>query len=267
MKFELDIELNPTLVEIIQELGTSDLIETNLVDHLIEFLTIKIKELNQAFLKGQDKFLEKQIVNEAFEPEKSDINIKQEGIIYERENLLRLFRDLENFKQNRLVQADFMRHKSEFLGINPNEIEEMNNTIKNTIKKELDEIEIKSQEIKIEGKKLLKWTLEELKEYCDIFEIQMTSKIKKEEIIKNILEYQDKITARAPEGRILPSITTNDVRSVISKEWQDIRSVITRLKIKDMMDARFLQIKLNQLVKKGILLEEIKNEKKYWKLK
>ncbi len=39
------------------------------------------------------------------------------------------------------------------------------------------------------------------------------------------------------------------------------------MKIKDMMDARFLQIKLKELERRGLVLAESKMGKKHWKLK
>ncbi len=78
---------------------------------------------------------------------------------------------------------------------------------------------------------------------------------------------------RAPEPKPeptqieLPIITTEKILDALSDEWQPITSLIFKMKIKEMMDARFLQIKLKELERKNsIVVSTIKN-KKNWKLK
>jgi len=82
-----------------------------------------------------------------------------------------------------------------------------------------------------------------------------------------------KPTVRAPEPKPeptqteLPIITTEKILDALSDEWQPITSLIFKMKIKEMMDARFLQIKLKELERKNsIVVATIKN-KKNWKLK
>ena len=65
----------------------------------------------------------------------------------------------------------------------------------------------------------------------------------------------------------LPIITTDKIIKVLSNEWQTIKHLIFKLKIKDMMDARYLQLKLKELERKGKVLVEIKMGKKHFKLK
>jgi len=66
----------------------------------------------------------------------------------------------------------------------------------------------------------------------------------------------------------LPVITSESILNALSKsEWQTIKHLIFKLKIKDMMDARFLQIKLKDMERKGLVLVDIKTGKKHWKLK
>ncbi|MFX1345441.1 MAG: hypothetical protein ACFFAI_10065 [Promethearchaeota archaeon] len=65
----------------------------------------------------------------------------------------------------------------------------------------------------------------------------------------------------------LPIITTDRLLSVLSDEWQTIKHLIFKLKIKDMMDARYLQLKLKELERKGDVLVEVKMGRKQWKLK
>ena len=54
---------------------------------------------------------------------------------------------------------------------------------------------------------------------------------------------------------------------MLSDEWQTIKHLIFKLKIKDMMDARYLQLKLKELERKEEVVLDIKMGKKHWKLK
>jgi len=65
----------------------------------------------------------------------------------------------------------------------------------------------------------------------------------------------------------LPIITTGGILKALSNDWQTIKHLIFKLKIKDMMDARYLQIKLKELERKGEVLVEAKMGRKHWKLK
>ena len=65
----------------------------------------------------------------------------------------------------------------------------------------------------------------------------------------------------------LPIITTEKILNVLSDEWQTIKHLIFKLKIKDMMDARYLQLKLKELERKEKVLVESKMGKRQWKLK
>jgi len=65
----------------------------------------------------------------------------------------------------------------------------------------------------------------------------------------------------------LPVITTDKILQVLSDEWQNIKHLIFKLKIKDMMDARYLQLKLKELERKDQVIVDIKIGRKHWKLK
>ena len=65
----------------------------------------------------------------------------------------------------------------------------------------------------------------------------------------------------------LPVLTTEAVMEALSIDWQPITALIFKMKIKEMMDARFLQIKLKDLIRKNIVLVETKTGKKHYKLK
>jgi hypothetical protein len=69
-----------------------------------------------------------------------------------------------------------------------------------------------------------------------------------------------------PTQTTLPIITTDRILKVLTEEWQTIKHLIFNLKIKDMMDARYLQLKLKELERKGQVLVEVKMGRKHWKL-
>ncbi len=182
----------------------------------------------------------------------------------------------------------------------------------------------------ISAKTLESWTNVKLRNYCKKNNLQIASKIKKEDIISKIQEslkekpskVKPKIekfrpkepvkfkplppgTMKAAKARLqasrgetpskpksktaaskpkvsplkpktlpqkpkqtkLPIITTDNIMSVLSKEWQTVKHLIFKLKIRDMMDARYLQIKLKQLEREEKVIVDIKKGKKHWKLK
>ena len=172
-------------------------------------------------------------------------------------------------------------------------------------------------------KTLWNWTINELREYCTENNIELPSKVLKEDIVNIVQEFykkgkfekitplikevkkslkiepvkpgtfaekrkqlqiakgeaklqpiekkEPKIRAQPPQPQLtqtqLPIITTDKITEALSDEWQPITSLIFKMKIKDMMDARFLQIKLKELERKSLVLAESKMGKKHWKLK
>ena len=88
---------------------------------------------------------------------------------------------------------------------------------------------------------------------------------------KYIAKKEPTIRVQPPQPQLtqtqLPIITTDKIAEALSEEWQPITSLIFKMKIKDMMDARFLQIKLKELERKGLVLVDTKMGKKHWKLK
>ena len=65
----------------------------------------------------------------------------------------------------------------------------------------------------------------------------------------------------------LPVITTDKIIATLNYEWQNITHLIFKLKIKDMMDARYLQNRLKELVRREKVEMLIIKNKKHWKLK
>ncbi|MFX0008775.1 MAG: hypothetical protein ACFE9R_00555 [Candidatus Hermodarchaeota archaeon] len=159
----------------------------------------------------------------------------------------------------------------------------------------------KSKETILSIKTLKNWTVKQLREYCSEHNINITKSDRKTEIVKKIQDFylkekeepieekkevpitqvevvkQKEITAEiSPRPSIpkkqapleeSPLITTEKIMDALSREGDPITSLIFKMKIKDMMDARFLQLKLKELERKGLVLVEIKKGKKHWSLK
>ncbi len=111
-----------------------------------------------------------------------------------------------------------------------------------------------------------KATAEELKEKVKE-PYQETPLIEQKNIVKVPIKKEPKVTEKKTTQTQLPIISTDKILKFLSNEWQPITSLIFKMKIKDMMDARFLQLKLKELERKGIIIVEIKKGKKHWKLK
>ncbi len=167
-------------------------------------------------------------------------------------------------------------------------------------------------------KTLLRWTVRELRDYCNENNIKVQSKATKAAITQKIMDsYKKPIKVKASVGILsesikvapgtiaakkvqlqisrgkisskptipklyqkskiaappkpkqitLPIITTEKILNALTSEWQPITTLIFRLKIKDMMDARFLQIKLKDLERKERIFVKSIGNKKHWKLK
>jgi len=161
-----------------------------------------------------------------------------------------------------------------------------------------------SKNVLLSAKTLRNMTKSELKEYCEEKDIEISSNLKKNEMIDIIQEElsqdttqtqeieqqeqetseitptleqtqsiqtavkkEEKKTEKKTKQTQLPIITTEKILKFLSDEWQPITSLIFKMKIKDMMDARFLQLKLKELERKEIISVEIRKGKKHWKLK
>ncbi len=73
--------------------------------------------------------------------------------------------------------------------------------------------------------------------------------------------------SKTVQTQLQPKITTDRILEVLNKEeWQNIKSLIFKLEIRDMLDARYLQVKLKELERKKIVLEDTQMGKKHWKL-
>ncbi|MFX1583536.1 MAG: hypothetical protein ACFFDL_02995 [Promethearchaeota archaeon] len=133
-------------------------------------------------------------------------------------------------------------------------IETKDITILKAEEQKIEEKEIKIESIKekkVDEKKILSKEIEITPEVP--VEIKPQKKVKK-----------------TPKSKKLevPIITTEKILTTLSdKDWQPITHLIFKLKIQDMMDARFLQIKMKELVRKDLVEENIIKSKKHWKLK
>ncbi|MFW9950698.1 MAG: hypothetical protein ACFFKA_11320, partial [Candidatus Thorarchaeota archaeon] len=154
-------------------------------------------------------------------------------------------------------------------------------------------------------KTLKNWNVKELREYCLERNINITKSASKTEIVKKIQDFYTKgkeelieekkelpqkqielfkesqispdiiykpaalkpIAKTSSKHEESPLITTEKILDSLSHEGEPITSLIFKMKIKDMMDARFLQLKLKELERKGLIFVETKKGKKHWSLK
>jgi hypothetical protein len=151
-------------------------------------------------------------------------------------------------------------------------------------------IEIPSKMKKVDLIQVIQENLHEKKESIEISEEKKEPKPDKVSITEPELKQVSKEPAKAvlstkkgPKKKIsetkityakpksvqtqLPIITTESIIEALTNEWQTIKHLIFKLRIKDMMDARFLQIKLKELERKNKVNVDIKKGKKHWKLK
>jgi len=103
--------------------------------------------------------------------------------------------------------------------------------------------------------------IEEIKDFVN--KSEESSELKK---VK--LEEPKKIELKQEKNQATISvITTDKILDSLSNEWQTVKQIIIKLKIKNLMDARSLQFKLEELERLGKVLVDIKKGKKHWKLK
>ena len=61
-------------------------------------------------------------------------------------------------------------------------------------------------------------------------------------------------------------ITTEKILGNLSKNWVNLSTLISRLRIFDMLDAKYVQIKLRELTRRGTIEMQLKNGNRYWRL-
>ncbi len=103
--------------------------------------------------------------------------------------------------------------------------------------------------------------------------VHITKEVKPQTLKPIVKKVPKKPTPKPPTSKpkstqtTLPVITTDGILKVLTNDWQTIKHLIFKLKIKDMMDARYLQLKLKELERKGEVFIELKMGRKHWKLK
>jgi DNA topoisomerase VI subunit B len=70
-----------------------------------------------------------------------------------------------------------------------------------------------------------------------------------------------------PKSKINLLSSENIIKVFEANEWYSIKDIIKKLKITDLKDARYLQLKIKQLSRERKLLITIKSGKQYWKKK
>jgi len=93
--------------------------------------------------------------------------------------------------------------------------------------------------------------------------VQTKEKVKKAMAPEIIMKKEEK---KESVQLTLPVITTEKILNALSDDWQNIKHLIFKLKIKDTMDARYLQSRLKDLVRKGKVEMQVIKNKKHWRL-
>jgi len=147
--------------------------------------------------------------------------------------------------------------------------------LKGYCKEQEIEIPSKARKIEIINKILESYTVEKIPRKPEEIKLKVSEVIKtKPKPVKTAV----KPAAIKPKPQPMPSkpkstqttlpiITTDRILNVLTDEWQTIKHLIFKLKIKDMMDARYLQLKLKELERKEEVLVDVKMGRKQWKLK
>jgi len=164
-------------------------------------------------------------------------------------------------------------------------------------KAEEKEVKEKKEVEEIDFENLEKYTIKDLKSIAKEKDIEILSRARKSEIIEQIqkslgikekkvkeekkVEKLEEITKEKKTEKVkappMPSKTrqqklpvlTNEaiIEALDNEKWQNIQDLIFKMRIKDMLDARLLQVKLKELERKGELIVKAKKGKKFWKLK
>ncbi|MBD3212333.1 MAG: hypothetical protein GF311_06980 [Candidatus Lokiarchaeota archaeon] len=160
--------------------------------------------------------------------------------------------------------------------------------------KEKEKEEEKREEIDFEN--LEDYTIKELRNIADKQDIDLPSRARKAEIIETIqiavgikekekkkekveekpqkiIKEKRKKKVKAPpmpsktRQQKLPVITNEAIlESLEENKWQNIQDLIFKMRIKDMLDARLLQVKLKELERKEKVRVKSNKGKKFWKL-
>ncbi len=62
-------------------------------------------------------------------------------------------------------------------------------------------------------------------------------------------------------------ITKENIINTLSNKWQDLDDLVSKLRMKEMLDVRFLKVKLSELVRKQEILHINRDGRDFWKLK
>jgi hypothetical protein len=143
---------------------------------------------------------------------------------------------------------------------------EKNITIPSKIRK-AEIIEIIQEHLKEKQKEIVEGKKPEKPEVAEIKPEKIKTAKARIQATKRKAPPKPSVKPPKPIQTQLPIITTDSIISALTDEWQTIKHLIFKLRIKDMMDARFLQIKLKELERKGKVVVDVKMGKKHWKLK
>lgn len=236
MSYTIDIVLDPIIVQALEEIGKSDTIESNICEILTQYIKIRYRKLCEKNLRAQQKFIVDQVkINKI---SKDNVNLetlhftpKKNKVKNEENKLLEIFNALNLFKEGKFTANDLERYKEEFITLN----------LKSNEEKKIAQIKQRHHHKKIQ-----------------------TINILNKDALNTEFRYREEKSFVRKELAIL---TTENILANLSNEWQTTKDLIFKLKIKQMMDARFLQVKLKKLENDDLIEMQVKLGIKQWRLK
>jgi len=237
MKYSIEINLDPIIIEALEEIGKSDTIESNISNMLIQYIKNRYQKICEMNLQLIQKNVINQVKNKKISIENLNLDIlpltpEQEKVRDEKNRLLGIIDTLNLFKQGKLTNDDLETYKQEFLTLKLKDKEEKINSLIN--------------------------------------QQQSPREIQSIKILKNDVkrsEFRDREDHSSLEFEKSVLVTTENLMDSLSTEWQNIKDLIFKMRLRDMMDARYLQVKLKELERKESIEMKIIMGKSHWRLK
>jgi len=200
-------------------------------------------------------------------------------------------KELKNIADKKDVDLPSRTRKAEIIGTIEDSVEIKEEKEKKPEEKQKEKKEEIKEKIDLDN--LEDYTVKELKNIADKKDVDLPSRARKAEIIETIqiglgikeekkkeekkseqISKEKKKKVKAPpmpsktKQQKLPVITNEAILEALEdNKWQNIQDLIFKMRIKDMLDARLLQVKLKELERREMVLVKSNKGKKFWKLK
>ncbi len=237
--FNLNLKLEKEILEIIQNFNESNNIEEGFITLLKESIKLKLESINKKILRIQDKYIKQDINNESFNIENYQIdtlklNENEKKILLEKNDLSQYYQDLVRYQKNKSDNDLNFYYYNKFIN---NKFKKYNSTIRSQDYKSKDSMK-------------------------DVNKIKKRLSSLEKETSFNVYE---EILSKDKDNS--PILTTDMILKAFDcNEWQNIKHLIFKLRIKDMLAVRLLNEKIKELVRLGLLKEKEKFGKHFWRL-